>query len=204
MTRQVARYALLGWSLLASASIAANPAATTKLPKWEQVQAAVNDYFRTLPGYQPGGIVTRTDVRPAFPQLEKLGWAVADREAILTQLPAEGDFLVQQLRTPAGRKFATRIATIPDGYDRLERLSRLPSGRATVRDLIGSKGGDKLIEYLATTPGGNELGKMLSKDSNGPRFNQPTGKIYTAEQVLARLKRSYAEATGTEPTAAPR
>lgn len=195
--------------LLWSEAFAAEPAAapSSSLPQFEQVRTTVNEYFRTLPEYEAGGVLTRKDVQPLFARLQAVGWTVADREAILAQVPQEGDFLVQQLRTPEGRKFASRIAAYPDGYDRLERLSRIPNGKTTVRDLVRSKGGDKLIEYLATTPGGAEMGKMLSKDPRGAKFNQPTGKIYTAAQLLARLKQSYAAAGGTasdEPAAPAR
>jgi hypothetical protein len=107
-------------------------------------------------------------------------------------VPAGNDYLVQRLRTPRGRQFMRRIANYPGAYDRLDRLSWLPYGKQTVQDLIQKKGGEDMIKYITTAPGGNELGKMLSNAPKGANFNQPTGRIYTAALLLARLKTSYA------------
>ena len=47
-----------------------------------------------------------------------------------------------------------------------------------------------MIEYMTQSRGGRELGKMLSKAPNGADFNQPTGRIYTLDGLLAQLKKS--------------
>lgn len=187
--------AVLLAALLPALSVTTRAYCGESLPAFDQVQKVVLDYFQQLPDYQPGSILTRSDAQGALDRLKQTGWTVADREAILSAMPTADEFLVQQLRTPAGRKFATRIAAFPEGYDRLERLSRLPNGKTTVRDLIRAKGGYELIQYMTTSRGGTELGKMLSQDPHGARFNQPTGRIYTANMFLARLAQSYAAAT---------
>jgi hypothetical protein len=106
-------------------------------------------------------------------------------------VPQDGEFLVTQLRTRAGAKFARQIARLPGGYDRLEKLSRLPNGHQTIRDLIKGPDGYKLIQYMTTAPGGAELGRMLSKAPKGRRFNRPTGRIYTVEMLLERLGQEH-------------
>ena len=151
---------------------------------------AIVRYFEGLPGYQPGGIITRSEVKPIFQRLAKMGHRVAAPNAkkILEQVLADDAFLVRELRTPKGRKFMARIADYPLAYDRLDRLARLPRGRRIAGDLIHGPGGYKMIEYLTTARGGAELGKMLSKSPKGARFNKPTGRIYTVDMLLSRLR----------------
>ena len=107
-------------------------------------------------------------------------------------MPADDDFLVTNLRTPAGRKFMGRMGQYAGGYDRLERLARLPHGEQTVRDLIRGPGGDEMVKYMTQTPGGKALGRQLSNAPAGEGFNETTGRIYTAQALLGRLQRSYA------------
>jgi hypothetical protein len=38
------------------------------------------------------------------------------------------------------------------------------------------------------------MGEMISQAPHGQGFNQPTGRIYTEQQFIARLKQSYAKA----------
>ena len=74
---------------------------------------------------------------------------------------------------------------------------RLPNGRRTVHDLIGAADGYKMIEYMTTTHGGDEMGKMLSNAPHGADFNAATSRIYTANQLLAEIKKNYQQsATG--------
>jgi len=174
--------------LCCGAAPAADP---PPLPPWSAVQASVSQYFQGLPEFDPGGILARGEVAPLFERLAALGWEVPDRGEILSQVPADNEFLVVQLRTPAGRKFAARIRGYPGGYDRLERLSRLPQGKQMVRDLIRGPGGEKLIQYLAEAQGGAEMGRMLSATPRGKGFQKPTGRIYTAAMLLERLQESY-------------
>ena len=164
------------------------------LPDFRQIEQAVSRHFESLPQYQPGDVITRSNVEPIFKQHDLMGWLGAERTAILSQLAGDDDFLVRQLRTPQGRKFAARIANYPDGFDRLERLSRLPRGQRMVKGLIRGPGGYKLIQYMTTSSGGANLGKMLSKAPKGADFNASTGRIYTVAMLLARLSQSYQQA----------
>jgi len=165
-----------------------------ELPPFSEIEKAVRQHFATQPGYSEGGIIVRSEVAELFGTLKGLGWAVAGANDILSQVPKDGEFLTQQLRTKAGAKFARQIARLPEGFDRLEKLSRIPNGRQTIRDLIKGPDGYKLIEYMTTTSGGEQMGRMLSQTPNGRKFNKPTGRIYTVEMLLERLKQEHAAA----------
>ncbi len=162
-------------------------------PSFEAIEQAVREWSKSQPDLQSGGILSRTDAEAVLDRVEQLGWKIPARGAILESVLPDSDFLVQQLRSPAGTKFTARIGRFPQAFDRLDRLARLPHGKQTVRDLVRTKGGDQLIEYLTTTPGGAEMGRMLSKTPSGAEFNKPTGRIYTIEMLLARLKSQRGE-----------
>lgn len=194
---------LSGWGLLAIGTLSLLAQDTLAAPTavagdssvpFAKIEQVVVDHFRAIPDYQPGTIITRSQVEAVLRKLDRLGWPVADRNEILGQVLADDEWLVQELRTSDGRKFAAHIAGQPEGYDRLDRLTRLTNGRRTVRDLIHGPGGYRMIEYMTQSRGGQELGKMLSKAPNGADFNSPTGRIYTVDALLARLKTSYQEA----------
>lgn len=157
-------------------------------PTANDVQAAVKQYFARLPGYQAGDLIDRSQVTALFADLQRRSWMVQQAETLLQQTPSAGGFLARELRTPQGKAFMRRIARTPQGYDRLDRLSQLPHGEQLVRDLIRGPDGYKMIEYLGASQGGKQLGRMLSKAPGGANFNQPTGRIYTAEALASKLR----------------
>jgi len=171
--------------------------ATKSLPKFSEVKKTVRQYFDQLPGYREGEILSRGQVEPVFRALDKLGWHVAQQKAIVEAVLPDSDPLVRRLRTPKGKKFARQVATVPEGYDRLDRLRRLPLGMQKVQNLIDGPDGYLMIKYMTTTQGGKELGQMLSQAPHGKHFNKPTGRIYTVDMLVERLKQEYAKATGT-------
>ena len=195
------RVVLLGfvWLVVGSAAArAANVAAGAEegksLPAFTEVTKIVTRHFDALPNYRRGDLISRGQLGSLFGRLERAGWKVADRKEILEATPADTDFLVGQLRTQAGRKLMRKIAAYPGVYDRLDRLSRLPHGKKTVKALIRGPDGHKMIRYMTTTPGGRKLGKQLSNAPKGGAFNKPTGRIYSVELLLRRLKQSHAAA----------
>ena len=161
------------------------------LPEFAKVKSLVLRHFASIPDYEPGDIIARSQAEPIFGQLHRLGWDVADRKSLVNRVPPDNDFLFQQLHTPAGRKFMAQTKQFPNAYDRLDRLARLPHGRQTLHDLIRGPDGYKMIEYMTSTRGGLNLGKMLSKAPKGKGFNKPTRRIYTAKMLLEALKRSH-------------
>jgi hypothetical protein len=155
------------------------------------VAGAVANYFNSLPGHQPKDLVNQSQVAEALDAVAKVGWDVPDRDALVKQALADGSFLTHELATPAGRKFMRNIARYPGAYSRLDRLSTISGGQKLIDDLIEKKGGYELIEYLATTEGGHNLGTMMAGVQHGVDLNKPTGRIYTADDLLAALKAIY-------------
>jgi hypothetical protein len=166
---------------------------------FEAAKRAVLQYFQAIPEFRSTDLINRAQVKPLLDQLDRSGFTLPDRKKILARVPAPGEFLVEQLSTPDGRRFMRRVANYPEAYDRLDRLSRLPHGKQTIRDLIRGPGGEKMIQYLTTAPGGKEMGKMLSESPDGAEFNAATGRIYTVDLLLRQVKKSLAAAPKPGP-----
>ncbi|HUY32061.1 MAG TPA: hypothetical protein VMV69_04710 [Pirellulales bacterium] len=163
-------------------------------PKFSAVSEVVQRQLQSDRNYRSGDLISRGELEPIFKELAELGWKPADRAEIEKQLLAKSDFLVRELRTNNGRAFMRQVARYPDGYGRLDHLADLSDGKLIIRRLINGPDGYKLLEYLTTAPGGRKMGAMLSQAPHGKNFNRSTGRIYTAEQLLERLKSSHAEA----------
>jgi hypothetical protein len=164
------------------------------------VRRAVASYFEALPAHQPGDLISRTQIGGALASVKDSGWEVPDVEQIVQLGLSDNSFLVRRLSTPAGRKFMRKIAAHPGAYSRLDRLSSLARGQRLVNDLIRQKGGDELIAYLSSTKQGRQLGRQLSATPFG-NLNEPTGRIYTADDLLAALKQLWdlPEAGNSQP-----
>ena len=198
---------LIFLALLASAFYCDEAIAKKKaLPPFSKVQKVVQRHFSTLPDHKPGDIISKSDVEPVFKQLRVLGWKVGARQSILNQVLDDQDFVVQQLRSKAGRKMMRKMASYQQAFDRLERVSKLPGGKALVRDLIKLPDAHEYMQDPPKPPL-KDLTHLLPKRANGklPKavdFDKPTGHIYTQEQLLQRLKQSHARAK--RPKAAKR
>ncbi len=187
---------LLGWLLLAAVlpQAAWGARKSKPLPEFSNVASVAKRHFETIPDYKPGDFISQSDAKPLFDQLHMMGWRVPDRKKILLLLPDDSHYVTQQLRSKKGVKFMRKIASYPDAYDRLYQLGKLQGGRRLVHDLIQGKGGHEMIGYLTSSKGGKNLTKMLADTPHGKNFGEPTGRIYTAEAFIERLKESH-EAT---------
>jgi hypothetical protein len=177
--------ALLVSVLIAAISVGAAP--TAKSSGGNNAKAIVTDYFAQVKNHAPGDLVSRGQVREVLDRVEKRNGKLADRAKLEQKVLADDSFLVTKLRSSSGTKFMRQIASMPLGYDQLDRMSQLPQGRGTVERLVRGPDGYKLLEYMTKEPGGKDMAKMLSKDGAG-NFNKPTGKIYTAEQLVKELE----------------
>ncbi len=189
----MAKYLSNKWISMTCAAIVlafALEADAKERPKFSEVEQLVRHYF-DLNGIQAGEIISQGQVATIFVGLADLGWDVHDQQEILEAVCADDDFLVRLLRTPAAEGFVRKLATLPGGYDRLDRLSRMPYGRQTVRDLVEGPDGYKLLQYMTKTSGGKALQDMLTRAPAGKGFKKPTGRIYTSEQLVRRLRESY-------------
>lgn len=138
-----------------------------------------------------GKLVSRGDLEKLLPELERAGWKPGNSQALLGRTLPESSTLVKELRTTEGKQFLRHLEDNPAAYDRLDRLSGMPSGDRRVRELVRGPDGHKLLDYMTRDPGGKELGKMLGQAPGGRNFNQPTGRIYTAEQLQQELKNQF-------------
>jgi len=182
------------------ASVAAAPK-DRPLPTFEAIEGVLGRYFQTLSEYQPGDIITRSQVESALDAVTALGWKLTGRDQIIQDTLPDSAFLPRSLRTEKGREFMKHIKRDPGAYDRLDRLSAMPHGRETVLALIRGPEGWKMIDYMTRTPGGKNLGVQLSHAPTGHDFNKPTGRIYTADALLARLRKLYEQDAAKRATA---
>jgi hypothetical protein len=176
--------------LAAAASAAQQPA----MPEFAVVTTAVEGFIATLEDYQAGDLVTQSQIAQALDKVRDAGWNVPEPDRIVQLALADDSFLARELSTPAGWKFMRRIARHQGAYARLDRLCSISRGETIVHDLVRQRDGHKLIEYLATTKGGRNLGGMLAGARHGQDLNKPTGRIYTADDLIAELERVYDEA----------
>ena len=170
------------------------------MPAFAVVNNAWQRHFAVTEEFKKGDLITRDQVKPLLAEIESLGWNIADRQDILSRALSAKEFLVTELRgSKKGLAFMRAVSGLPHAYDRLDHLVRIPRGKQTVHDLIHKVGGAELIQYLTTTEGGKSLGKMLAETPNGRDFNKPTGRIYTADQLLDQLEASYKRAIAPPP-----
>lgn len=175
---------------------AAQADANPPLP-FEKVVAALTAYFKSLPDFQRRDLLNQRHVEAALSAVAAAGWEVPHAEKIVALALPDNSFLVGELATPDGRRFMRKIAANPGTYSRLDRLSQLNHGQQIVSQLVGDVGGDTFITYLATTNGGRNVGQMMAGTPNGTDLNLPTGRIYTADDLLAALKKVYAREFGS-------
>jgi hypothetical protein len=191
--RRLVRAACIVFGVLAIGSLAAAQSSQPpQRPGFDVVTKALADYFASLKDYKPGDLVSQSRVDAALSHVtDATGWKVPDRKAIVDRALADKSFVVTQLATSSGRPFMRNIAKYPGSYSRLDRLSTISGGQQFIKDIIAKKGGSDMIEYLATTRGGRELGTMMAGVQQGVDLNKPTGRIYTADDLLAALKLAY-------------
>lgn len=193
--------ARLGWAIagtLALQVVAATAAASNdgrtgeqrSLPPFSTVERLVDEYYASKT-IQSNDLLSQGDVKPVFAILAQHGWDVADKDQILKLVPGDKSWLVRTLRTPRGKTLARDTSRFPGGLDRLDRLSRLPHGHTFIEGLMSGPDGYKLFEYMTQTPGGKVLGRQVEHAPKGRNFNEPTGRIYTPEDLITRLRQSY-------------
>jgi hypothetical protein len=186
------RAAAAGMLLLAVRSaIGDEPAVLPARPDFAVVTHAVGGYFASLPDYRAGDLVSRSHVAAALAGVEVVGWKVPNVDEIVQRALPDNSFLVMQFATPAGHRFMRKIAQDPGAYAQLDRLSSISRGQMQVRELIRWKGGDEMIRYLTTTKGGRHLGRQMADAGQGVDLNKPTGRIYTADDLVSELKRAW-------------
>lgn len=180
-------------ALLAACAVSTAPAkaAEKELPTLSQVRAMVVRHFEKLPDHEAADLISRGQVEPVFAQLQKAGWRIADRQAILAGVLDDGSYVVRKLRSPAGKKFMRKVSGYPLAYDRLDQISRLPGGELMIDDFLrfpnseltfSDKGRLDIQRYV----------RLVPKDKrNHTDLDKPSGRIYTVDMLLKRLEQSY-------------
>jgi len=166
-----------------------------ELPDFSKVEAIVHRHFVALPGYEKGDLISRSQVEPVFPAIARLGWKVADKKTILRSVLPDRNYLVEEFRTPKGRSFMRKVSGAPLAYDQLDLISQLEGGKLMIQDFLRFPNS----ELTFTENGPLDLGRLVRLQpqinrARGPTekdFDRPTGRIYTVEALVARLKKSY-------------
>lgn len=163
------------------------------IPKREQVEAIAQQQFKKL-NRQANDMISQGDVKPIFLELEKAGWKVADQEEILKLVLRDGDPLVKQLRTTAGKQAIRGLGGLQGVYDRLDRMVSLPDGERFLRDILAWPDSAQMVRTITTTDQGADLAASLNNAPRPKDFTKPTGRLYTPAAFTARLLASHAEA----------
>lgn len=174
------------WAIYMAEFVLAAP--RPQAPDDRAVARVVDEFFISLPGYQKGDLITRSQVEKVVAKLVSDGVKISDPGNVVKLGLADDSFLVRELSTPNGKRFMRKIAPCSGAYSHLDRLSTIPRGQSIVRDLVRQKDGDKMIEYLATTKGGKNMGSKMAQARGGVDLNKPTGRIYTADDLVTALK----------------
>lgn len=161
-----------------------------KTPEFDKVSRAIEMYFAAHPDYRSGDLICTSQVQQVLKIVAASGWKMYNAREILERSVPDGSFLAGQLSTPAGRRFMRKISSHAGAYSHLDRLSSVPGGESIVRDLIRKPGGDELVTYMTSTKGGRNMGKMMAGVRGGVDLNKPTGRIYTAADLIAALQES--------------
>ena len=159
------------------------PAKTSK--NLIDVPKTVMEHFRSLDFYSTGDMITDQQVAPLFNKFEKLGWKIDDQEQILQKFVSTGSFLDQVMNSSRGKVFFRNISGFDRGMDQVERISVMKNGRSSIRQLVfAMPRGSDYIRAVATSKHGKILARLVRQSPNGQFFNQPTGKIYTEEELV--------------------
>jgi hypothetical protein len=163
------------------------------IPADRAMAKVVDEFFASQPGYQRDDLITRSQIEKVIAKLVSNGLKIRDASSVAKRGLADDAFIVRELSTPDGKRFMRKIAPRAGAYSHLDRLSTISGGQTLVRDLVRQKDGDKMIEYLATTKGGKNMSSMMAQARGGTDLNQPTDRIYTADDLVAVLKVAMAK-----------
>jgi hypothetical protein len=170
-------------------------AVTPKLPPWDQVKQIADQQLNSAADYQSGDLISRRQVDPVFDMLMRAGWNVKNRSEILNLVCSDNDPMVRQFRTASGKQFMRQISKSQLGYDRVDQIEHLRGGQtlgqSTIDLLIATPGGYKNILNLGKSSPKQISSWMLAPGWQNLNFNSSTGRIYTADAFMARLRQSY-------------
>ncbi len=182
----------IGWAAWAAAQppvhAQAGPAGAAR------VAAVVEDYFATLPGYRSGDLIARSNAAEILRRLADAGWRPHNPRQILDDVLPDNHFVVNLLRTPQGQRFMRRVSGFDLIYDRLDRVAQVAGGPRMLEAIVRLPDGERYAHAKRQLPDGvPDFLELLPKNANGKvrtirDYDRPTGRIYTADDLLARLR----------------
>jgi hypothetical protein len=101
--------------------------------------------------------------------------------------------LVRQFGTPKGREFMRKISGKPENFAHLHRLAETANGARQVQDLMKLPNGPDVLTALVSSPQGHDISRRIAAGPRTRNYDKPTGRIYTQQQLVARLRESYAK-----------
>jgi hypothetical protein len=163
---------------------------TPRITSLEELSDLVGRHLASRAGHKPGCLISKSEVAPIISELRADGWSEAGLDRVCQAVLDDKHFLVRQLRSPQGQKFAAAVAKHKGAYDRLDRVSQAKGGQRAIANTIllpdgagfwnpDSKPGFANTVQMLPTRGGRRRSKA--------EFSEPTGKIYTGEQLIEQL-----------------
>lgn len=188
---------LLICAILVSSNLLAKAGDRSELPSFSTVEKAATEFFRQS-RRGPTDLITRSEVKQVTKQLADVGWEIADSEEIIAAALPDSHVLVSTLRSNQGQKFMRKVSRYELIYDRLDRVSQVSGGQKMLRSLVKLPDGQRYAG-MQTRGGVPDLLSLLPKSGSGKKrtiseYKEPTGSIYTPDDLVARLRESYAAA----------
>ena len=207
----VNRCATLFWSLTILLAAGSWPGGGVTLSAHErpialsEVRRIVVETLADRRDYQPGDLISRSEVNQVLSQLALLGWSPDDRAQIEADTLSDSSSLVRILRTTEGRRFMRKVAGQEQVFDRLDRISQVAGGEALLQSLVKLPDGERFA--MRKPPRGRpDLLDLLPKNASGKTrtikdYDKRTGQIYSEADLIKRLEASYRRPpAGTNPT----
>ncbi len=164
-------------------------------PSFRQVTGLVQKELATRDGYESGDLVTRKDVQRVLKAISAAGWTPKDQKQLLEDTLGEDAALAGILGSRSGTSFMRKVKTEQMIYDRMDRVSRVSGGQRMLQDIVKLPDGEKLAKRQRPHGVPGFLDLLPKKTSGKVRsikdYDEPTGRIYTEEQLLERLQISY-------------
>jgi hypothetical protein len=163
-----------------------------KQQEWKKLEKVYSDFFGRVSHHHPYAIITKSEVAPLRATLAKAGWKMTDEQwdGTIKLVLSDDDFIVRNLHTDKGRRFMRQVASkYPEVYDRLDRLAHTTGGgRTGAAGLIAAPDAEYTVAYMFSKGGERSWASMLPERY---KFDQPTGRLYTAETLKKHLEDLY-------------
>lgn len=170
----------------------AQTSSADKKKEWEKIEQTYSAFFDRVSHHHPYAIITKNEVAPLRADLAKVGWRIPEDQwnDTVKLILSDDDYLVKNLHTDKGRKFMRQVASkYPEVYDRLDRLAHTTGGgRTGAAGLIAAPDAQYTVAYMFTKEGERSWASMLPERY---KFDQPTGRLYTAETLKKHLEGLY-------------